>query len=80
MKLRKQLFGATNPARNQWAVSSDEGGVTIEYQLGGKKILVDLRLKPGGAKHAGEGKVLLRSNAPDVTGEGEPETIVVARP
>jgi maltooligosyltrehalose trehalohydrolase len=78
LKLRKELFGGVNPARNQWRVEATENGVALHYKLANETVSVCLQLKPGDKSAACEGTVLLRSNAPDFTQDGEPETIITA--
>jgi maltooligosyltrehalose trehalohydrolase len=75
LRLRKELFGQANPARNQWGIRASETGVTIDYHLGKRKVAVTLHLK-GEGKEKPVGKIILRSNSPDLTVEGEAETIV----
>jgi maltooligosyltrehalose trehalohydrolase len=78
LSLRKELFGGVNPPRDRWKVTAEASGVAITYQLE-RKVRVSLRLRPDETKSSPEGKILLRSNAPEFAGEalaGEPETIV----
>jgi maltooligosyltrehalose trehalohydrolase len=76
LTLRRELFGRGNPARTDWDVTADERSVTIDYRMGKRKISVCLCLKSPTGNVISDGKVLLRSNAPEVTADGEAETIV----
>jgi maltooligosyltrehalose trehalohydrolase len=76
LKLRRELFPNGNPPRSQWQVKSEGDSVTIEYRVENRRVSVCFCLKAGSGNSAPEGRILLRSNAPDVTAEGEAETIV----
>ena len=79
LKLRRELFGTTNPPRDQWTVENHGNGLIIRYQLGKRNVTVILNLAREKAALP-EGKVLLRSNAETYTGENVapgPETIVI---
>jgi len=81
LKLRKELFGSTNPSRDQWQVTADEAGVLIKYQLPQRAVSVSLRLKPGAGSAVASSAVLLSSNATEFSGTVDsngPETLVCA--
>ena len=78
LKLRRELFGRKNPPRDKWKVTAEANGVAITYQLDEDKVRVFLRFEAG-ADPAPEGRLLLRSNAPQFANESaapNPETIV----
>jgi maltooligosyltrehalose trehalohydrolase len=78
LKMRRDLFGMSNPPRDWWTVTAEENGVAITYRLVDRRIRVFLRLRPEGNSPA-DGKVLLRSNAPEFGGNGnigDVETVV----
>jgi maltooligosyltrehalose trehalohydrolase len=81
LKLRKELFGSTNPSRDQWTIEAGETGVRIDYHLPTRAVSVHLRLKPTEGS-APAGTTLLSSNAAEFSGESGavgPETVVLAR-
>jgi maltooligosyltrehalose trehalohydrolase len=81
IKLRKELFGDSNPARNHWQVESDANGVTIRYRLQQRKIAVHLRLKAGKESAVPRGEVVLCSNGREFAAAGsalDVETVVVS--
>ena len=83
LKLRRELFGSTNPSRDQWQVTADKNGVAVHYHFQKKNVSVYLRLKPDDARLSPDGVVLLRSNAPEFTSDNTvkgPETIVTTSP
>jgi len=83
LKLRRELFGSTNPSRDQWTVEADEAGVRIDYRLRARTVSVHLRLKPEENAKFADSTVLLSSNAAEFSGEGDagvPETFVLAPP
>ncbi len=68
LKWRRELFGASNPTREQWTVEREENGVVIHYRLPGRNVSVHLNLlgrewpMPAGAK------ILIRSNEEKYSG------------
>jgi maltooligosyltrehalose trehalohydrolase len=77
-KLRRELFGNVNPPRDSWKVEFDSKRVTVIYQIGARRISLELALEPGAAKPL-LGPVLLRSNDIRFSGvetTAGPETIV----
>ena len=78
LKLRRELFGASNPPRDCWTVRAEERTVVIRYQIGGRTVTVYHH--QAGVSRAPAGKILLRSNAPGFGGDldpSQPETLVV---
>jgi maltooligosyltrehalose trehalohydrolase len=83
LKLRKELFGMSNPSRDQFKVSADEAGIRIDYHLPQRAVSIYLRLKSGEGDAPASARVLLRSNAIEFSGQekkGGPETLVLAQP
>src|ERR1700677_4729138 len=79
LKLRRELFGASNPARGEYTIEQIEAGVVIHYRLPGRAVSVTLRVKGTNKPVVAEDKLLLRSNAPEFGGSSrpdDPETIV----
>jgi len=80
LKLRMELFGGFNPPRTCWHVESKQSTVIIHYQIGGRCIEVSLHSRMRKADVIKNGRVLLRSNAPefsDAAATEGPETVVV---
>jgi maltooligosyltrehalose trehalohydrolase len=79
LKLRRELFGAANPPRDQWTVEQQgDSGVVISYRLEGRTVHVGLSLDAAPVHPPGN-KVLLRSNAETYAGPNTkpgPETVV----
>lgn len=78
LKLRRELFGATNPPRDCWAVRAEGRAVVICYKIGGRTMSVYHNL--AGPLRVPAGKIILRSNAPEFGGDpgsDQPETLVV---
>jgi maltooligosyltrehalose trehalohydrolase len=78
LKLRRELFGATNPPRDRWSVRAEGRAVIIRYELAGRVVSVYHHL--AGASRLPDGKIILRSNAPEFGGgsdPNEPETLVM---
>jgi len=78
LKLRRELFGRSNPPRDRWSVRSEERAVIIRYELNGRKVTVYHQL--AGPSTIPAGRILLRSNAPEFGGDldlSQPETLVV---
>jgi len=78
LKLRRELFGTTNPPRACWTVRAEERAVIIRYEIGGRT--VSICHHHAGPSRAPVGKILLRSNAPAFGGDldpSQPETLVV---
>jgi maltooligosyltrehalose trehalohydrolase len=83
LKLRRELFGNTNPTRDQWKVEAEGNVVAIHYHLQNRSVSVRLHLKPDARMAPLPGTILLRSNAPEFTGDARDETletIVTASP
>ncbi len=83
LKLRRELFGAVNPPRDQWRVTADEAGVCIDYHLSTGVVSVYLRLKSNSGGPPSDSRILLRSNASEFSNHGEsdgPETLVWTHP
>jgi maltooligosyltrehalose trehalohydrolase len=78
LKLRRELFGRTNPPRDSWNVRAEERAVIIRYQAGGRTVSVFHHL--AGPSRVPPGKIILRSNAREFGGDldpSQPETLVV---
>jgi maltooligosyltrehalose trehalohydrolase len=79
LKLRRELFGAVNPPRDQWTVEKRDNGVVINYRLENRSVAVFLHLDRE-AFPPPEGRVLLQSNAEIYAGPqvaAGPQTFVV---
>lgn len=68
LKLRRELFGSTNPPRDCWQVQSQADGVSIKYQLKDRSVSVTLNLKPVAEHSSASHTILLRSNSPEFSG------------
>ena len=78
LKLRRELFGSSNPPRATWTVRVEERAVVIRYQFGARTVSVYHHL--AGPSHVPPGKIILRSNALEFGGDldsSQPETLVV---
>jgi maltooligosyltrehalose trehalohydrolase len=79
LKLRRELFGASNPPHDLWTVETQgKSGVVISYRLEGRTVHVGLSLDATPVRPPGH-KILLRSNAEDYAGseiKPGPETVV----
>ena len=78
LKLRRALFGASNPPRGCWTVRAEERAVVVRYEIGGR--VVSLYHHLAGLPRTPAGKILLRSNAPEFGGDldpSQPETLVI---
>jgi maltooligosyltrehalose trehalohydrolase len=78
LKLRRKLFGATNPPRDRWTVEKNgEKGVVIHYRLEGGNASVYLNLDE--RISASEGEVIMRSNSEEYAGKSVsgPEVVVI---
>jgi len=83
LKLRKDLFGPANPARNQWQARHEGATVIIDYRFPTRTVSVELHLQSTDKDISEKKTILLRSNALEFSGESEnngPETLVLTHP
>jgi maltooligosyltrehalose trehalohydrolase len=82
LKLRRELFGKTNPPRDQWKIEEIPAGVIIHYQLPKRNVSVHLNLEAGEMNMPPDAKIILRSSADSYSGPESktgPETMVFER-
>lgn len=81
LKLRRELFGRSNPSRDQWKVEAGKDHVLLRYRLNGREVDVQFHLQTPTMPRMKDSVMLLRSNAPAFTDEDNerPETIVTAK-
>jgi maltooligosyltrehalose trehalohydrolase len=78
LRLRRELFGTSNPPRGTWTTRAEERAVVIRYELNGRIVSVYHHL--AGPSRLPAGKIILRSNAREFGGDldsSQPETLVV---
>jgi maltooligosyltrehalose trehalohydrolase len=80
LKLRRELFGRTNPGRDQWQVERTKAGLAVHYHLGPRNVSVHFNLDPVESILPPGATLLLRSNAEKYAGAPPakgPETFIV---